>query len=142
MVSGAYPGARIRRARATNVPRAVMKIAVIVSLGIGGTLLCGSAPNAAEPNVSAPMAAAPIPLVPEAYTASSAPVAPAAFLPSAPVVPTVSPPSAIAVAIASPPVETRVLPPPAPAIAAKGQVAPAPVAKFNQYHPHWVVDLH
>ena len=82
MVSEAYPGARIRRARATNVPRAVMKIAVIVSLGIGGTLLCGSAPNAAEPNASAPMAAAPIPLVPEAYTA----VVPVASLPSAPIV--------------------------------------------------------
>src|SRR5262249_48988487 len=142
MVSAASPGARIRKAPATNVPRAVMKIAIIVGLGIGGTLLCGSTPNAAEPNASAPVAAAPIPLVPEAYTASSVPVVPVASLPSAPVVPTVSPPSATAVAVASPSVETRLLPPPAPAIAAGSQVAPAPVAKFNQYHPHWVVDLH
>jgi hypothetical protein len=138
---------------ATSVPREAMKIGIVVGLGIGGTLLFGSAPNAAEANASVPVAAAPITLVPEAYTAFSVPVVPTASppsppvvsiasRPSAPVVPTASPSSAVAVAVQSPEVETRLIPPPAPAIAAESRVVPAPVAKFNPYHPHWVVDLH
>jgi hypothetical protein len=119
-----------------------MKIGIVVGLGIGGTLLFGSAPNAAEANASVPVAAAPITLVPEAYTAFSAPVVSIASRPSAPVVPTASPSSAVAVAVQSPEVETRLIPPPASAIAAESRVVPAPIAKFNQYHPHWVVDLH
>jgi hypothetical protein len=119
-----------------------MKIGIVIGLGIGGMLLSGSAPNAAEANASVPVAAAPITLVPEAYTASSVSVVSVASRPSAPVVPTASPPSATAVAVASPSVETRLLPPPVPAIAAESLAVPAPVAKFNQYHPHWVVDLH
>jgi hypothetical protein len=127
---------------ATSVPREAMKIGIVVGLGIGGTLLFGSAPNAAEANASVPVAAAPITLVPEAYTAFSAPVVSIASRPSAPVVPTASPSSAVAVAVQSPEVETRLIPPPASAIAAESRVVPAPIAKFNQYHPHWVVDLH
>jgi hypothetical protein len=108
-----------------------MKIGIVLGLGIGGMLLSGSAPNAAEANASVPVAAAPITLVPEAYTA-----------PSVPVVPVASRPSATAVPVASPSVETRLFPPPAPAIAAESRAVATPVAKFNQYHPHWVVDLH
>ena len=119
-----------------------MKIGIVVGLAIGGTLLLGSAPSAAEANASVPVAAAPITLVPEAYTASSAPVVSVASRPSAPLVPTASPPSATAISVASPSVETRLIPSPTPAIAAESQAVPAPVAKFDQYHPHWVVDLH
>jgi hypothetical protein len=119
-----------------------MKIGIVVGFGIGGMLLSGSAPNAAEANASVPVAAAPITLVPEAYTAPSVPVVPVASRPSASLVPTASPPSATAVPVASPSVETRLFPPPAPAIAAESRAVATPVAKFNQYHPHWVVDLH
>ena len=153
-MDGFFPTTRITTVLGTNVPREAMKIGIVVGLGIGGTLLFGSAPNAAEANASVPVvAAAPITLVPEAYTALSVPVVPTASppsapvvsvasRPSAPVVPTASSSSAVAVAVQSPEVETRLVPPPAPAIAAESRIVPAPIAKFNQYHPHWVVDLH
>jgi hypothetical protein len=143
-VGGASSSALIKTPPATKAPREAMKIGIVVSLGIGATfsLLSGSAPNAAEANASVPVASAPTPLVPAAYTASAAPVVPVASLPSAPVAPTASQPSANSVPIVSPSVETRLFPPTAPAIAAEGRAVPAPVFKFNQYYPHWVVDLH
>src|SRR5262249_53478873 len=109
---------------------------------IGGTLLSGSALHAAEANVSVPVAAAPIMLVPEAYTAASVPVVSVVSRPSAPFLPTASPPSATAVTVASPLPETRLTLPPDPAIAVESRAVPAPVAKFDRYHPHWVVDPH
>ena len=117
-----------------------MKIGiVVVGLAIGSTLLFGSAPHAAESNASVPVAAAPIALVPEAYTALSAPVG-GTFIARH---------GALRVSQycdrysgASPSVDSRLPPPPAPAIAAESRAVPPPVAKFNQYHPHWVVALH
>ena len=119
-----------------------MKIGILIGLGIGGTLLSGSAPDAAEVNASVPGVAAPIPLVPEAYTASSVPVPPVASLRSAPVVPAAPQPSATAIAVASPSVGSRLPPLPAPAIAAERRAEPVSAAKSDQYHPHWVVDVH
>jgi hypothetical protein len=120
-----------------------------LGLGIGITFLPDCASEAGEANApSVPVAAAPISLVPDAYMAIAAPV--------------VAPPSAAPVIMRiyapSPP---RLLPPPAPVPAAESQAAPAPVAeartlpapvaesragapavKPNQYHPHWLVDVH
>jgi hypothetical protein len=130
-----------------------MRIGIVAGLGIGIALLFGSTSDAAEANGTVPAAAAPIPLVPEVYAVSSAPVAPAAShasttsvavtsLRAAPVPPIASPATATAVAVAPSPVETRSSSPSAPAVTSEGQAMPAPVVKFNQYHPHWVVALH
>ena len=128
-----------------------MKVGIVVSvgLGIGATLLASPALIAAEANASVPVAAAPIQLVPEAYTASSAPVVPILSPRSAPVAPVATPPPAAAVAVASlgstpvvrtaaPSVDTPLF----PTLAAESRVGPAPAIKSNQYHPHWVVSLH
>jgi hypothetical protein len=131
-----------------------MKVGIIVGVGfgIGATLLPSPALIAAEANASVPIAAAPIQLVPEAYTASSAPVVPIISPRSAPVAPIATPPPAtVAVAslgstpvvrTAAPPVEIRSFAPVAPSIAVESQGRPATVTKFNQYHPHWVVSVH
>jgi hypothetical protein len=94
-----------------------MQVGIVVGLGlgIGITFLSGCAPGA-----NVPPAAAPTPLVPQAYTALSAPVA----------------------STASPTAQASVLPPLAAALAAAGRAVPSPVIKSNQYHPYWVVDVH
>ena len=100
-----------------------MQVGIVVSLGlgIGITFLSGCAPGAAEANAPpVPLAAAPTPLVPEAYTALSAPVA----------------------STASPAAQAPLLPPLAAAPAVAGRAVPSPVIKSNQYHPYWVVDVH
>jgi len=93
-------------------------IIVGVGLGIGIPFVSGCAPGGAE--ATAPLAAAPTLLVPEAYTALPAAVAPAA----------------------SPPARTRLLPKPAPALALEGRAMPFTSLKSDQYHPYWVVDVH
>jgi hypothetical protein len=97
-----------------------MKAGIIASLGlcIGITLLCGCAPGGAE--ATAPSVAAPTPLVPEAYTALAAAVAPPA----------------------APPAQTRLLPAPVPAPAPQARAIPFPTVKSDQYHPYWVIDVH
>jgi hypothetical protein len=100
-----------------------MKVRIVVGLGlgIGITLLSGCALSAAEANAPpVPPAAAPTPLLPEAYTALSAPVG----------------------STASPVAEAPVPPPPAAASAVAGRAVPSPAIKSNQYHPYWVVDVH
>jgi hypothetical protein len=132
-----------------------MNVGIIfgVGFGIGAMLLASPALIAAEANASVPLAAAPIQLMPEAYTASSAPVVPIISPRSAPLAPIAPPPSATAVAVASlgstpvvrtaaPHVEIRSFTPVGPSIAGESQDRPAAVIKLNQYHPHWVVSLH
>ena len=122
-----------------------MQVGIVVGLGlaIGITLSSGCASDAAEANASfVPVASAPTPLVPEAYTALSAPVVPVASAPSAPVVPVVSAPPAPVAPTVSPPIRTQLLPVPATALAAESRAVPAPSIKFNQYHPYWVVAGH
>jgi hypothetical protein len=94
-----------------------MQVGIVVGLGlgIGITFLSGCAPGA-----NVPPAAAPIPLVPQAYTALSAPLA------------STAPPAA----------QAPLLPPLAAAPAVAGRGIPSPVVKSNQYHPYWVVDVH
>jgi len=95
-----------------------MQVGIVVVLGlwVGIAFLSGCAPGAAEVKVQ--LASAPTPL-PEAYAALSAPVgstaSPAAEAPRA------SPPAALSVA---------------------GRAVQSLVIKSNQYHPHWVVDVH
>jgi hypothetical protein len=93
-----------------------MNVGIIVGFGVamGIAFLSERAPSAAEANATP--ATAPTPLVPEAYTARSASVA-----------------SATQVGLSPPPAG-------APAVAARA--VPSPVVKFNQYRPHWVVDVH
>jgi len=120
-----------------------VKVGIVVGLGlgIGITLSSGCASDAAEANASyVPAASAPTPLVPEAYTALSAPVVPVASAPSALVVPVVSAPSALVAPTVSPPARTQ--PEPATAPAAESRAVPAPAVKFNQYHPYWIVAGH
>jgi hypothetical protein len=94
-----------------------MQVGIVVGLGlgIGISFLSGCAPGAAEAN--APLAAAPTPLVPEAYTALSAPVP-------------------------SPAAQAPVSLPPAAASAVAGRAVSSPAIKSDQYHPYWVVDVH
>jgi hypothetical protein len=93
-------------------------LGIIVGLGLGIAFMSGCAPGGAE--ATAPLAAAPTLLVPEAYTALPAAVAPAV----------------------TPPARTRLLPKPAPALAFEGRAMPFTSLKSDQYHPYWVVDVH
>lgn len=97
-----------------------MKVVIIagLSLGIGIAFFSGCAPGDVE--ATAPSAAAPTPLVPEAYTALAAAVAPAA----------------------SPLAPTRILPTPAAAPALAGRAMPFAAVNSDRYHPYWVVDVH
>ena len=100
-----------------------MKVGIVVGLGlgIGIAFLSGCAPDAAEANAPpVPPAAAPTPLVPEAYTTLSAPVA----------------------STASPAAQAPLSPPPPAALSVAGGTVPSPGIKSNQYHPYWVVDVH
>ena len=130
-----------------------MKVGIVVGfgLGIGITFLSGPAPIAAEAN--APPVSAPTSLVPQSYTALSAPVAPTAFpaalarLSPASAVSTASPAaqaglSPALVASTAPPAAQARSPPPtvAPTVAARASSSPA--SNLSQYHPHWVVDIH
>ena len=117
-----------------------MKVGIIVGLGlgIGIALLSGRTPSAAE--AIAPPAAAPTPLVPETYTALSAPAAPAA---STAALARLSPPAVAASTVSVPAVATPAVT--VPAVAAPTittRAAPSASPKFNQYHPYWVVDVH
>ena len=97
-----------------------MQVGIVVGLGlgIGITFLSGCAPGAAQANAPpVPPASAPTPLVPEAYTALSAPVPPPA---------------------ARAPVSL----PPAAASAVAGRAVSSPAIKSDQYRPYWVVDVH
>ena len=96
-----------------------MEVGIVVGLGLGIGIIfvSGCAPGAAEAN--APLAAVPTPLVPEAYTALSAPVG----------------------STASPAAEAPLAPPPA-ALSVAGHAGSSPAIKSNQYHPYWVVDVH
>jgi hypothetical protein len=117
-----------------------MKVGIVVGcgLGIGITFLSGSTPFAAEAN--APPISAPTRLVPESYTALSAPVAPTAF-PAAQA--RLSAASAVSTASTAPPAaQTRLLPPPAVVPTVAARTVPSPAIKSNQYHPYWVVDVH
>ena len=95
-----------------------MKVGIIAGLGIGIAFLSGCAP--ADGEATAPLASAPTPLVPEAYTALAAGVAP----------------------VAAPPAPTRLLPAPAPAHALEARAPSLPAVKSDQYHPYWVVAIH
>ena len=90
---------------------------IIVGLGLGIAFMSGCAPGGAE--APGPPAAAPTLLVPAAYTALPAAIAPAA----------------------TPPTRTRLLPAPAPALALEGRAMPFTSLKSDQYHPYWVVDV-
>ena len=96
-----------------------MQVGIVVGLGfwIGIAFLSGCAPGAAE--VKAQLASAPTPLLPEAYAALSAPVG----------------------STASPAAEAPLAPPPA-ALSVAGRAVQSLVIKSNQYHPHWVIDVH
>jgi hypothetical protein len=96
-----------------------MPVGIVVGLGlwIGIAFLSGCAPGAAE--AKAPPASAPTPLVPEAYTALSAPVG----------------------STASPAAEAPLAPPPA-ALSVAGRAGSSPAIKSGQYHPYWVVNVH
>jgi hypothetical protein len=131
-----------------------MKVEIVVGLGlgIGITLLFGGVPNAAEANAS-PISA-PTRLVPESYTALSAPVASTALpaaqaqLSPASAVSTASPAAqaglspALVASTAPPAAQTPLSPPPmvVPTVAARATSSPA--SNLSQYHPHWVVDIH
>jgi hypothetical protein len=96
-------------------------IGVGLCLGIGIAVLSGCEPDAAE--ATAPLmtpASAPTPLVPESYTALSVPVA----------------------ATDSPAAQALLSPTPAAALSVAGPPVPSSAIKSNQYHPHWVVDVH
>ena len=97
-----------------------MQVGIVVGLGlwIGITFLSGCAPGAAE--VKLQLASAPTPLLPEAYTALSAPVRSTAS-PAAAELPLAPLPAALSVA---------------------GRAVQSPAIKSGQYHPHWVVDVH
>jgi hypothetical protein len=100
-----------------------MKVGICVGLGlgIGIAVLSGCEPGAAE--ATAPLvthASAPTPLVPESYTALSVPVT----------------------ATASPAAQTPLSPTPAGALSVAGPAVPSSAITSNQYHPHWVVDVH
>jgi hypothetical protein len=138
-----------------------MNVGMIVGLGlgIGITFLLDCVSEAGEANApSVPVATAPISLVPDAYTAFAAPVvahpsaAPVTMRVYAPSPPRLLPPPAPA-----PAVESRAVPAPVaeartlPAPVAEGRTAPgpitesragAPAVKSNQYHPHWLIDVH
>ncbi len=143
-----------------------LALGIVVGLGIGMALLSGCAPRATEANE--PPAAAPIPLVPEAYTALSAPVAPTAspaarsrLSPLTAAAPAVAdrvvPPGAAPTSLvsedytalsapvaptASPAARPRLSPPPAAALAVADRAVQPTAIKLDQYRPHWVVDLH
>ena len=96
-----------------------MQVEIVGGLGlwIGIAFLSGCAPGAAE--VKSQLASAPTPLLPEAYAAPSAPVG----------------------STASPVTEVPLAAPPA-ALSVAGRAAQSPAIKSDQYHPHWVVDVH
>ena len=110
-------------------------IAVGLGLGIGIAFLSGGASSADEAN--APPAAAPTPLLPATYSALSASVASAAS-PAAPARLSPAPVASTAPPAAQAPLSP--LPAAVPTVAARTVTPPA--IKFNQYHPHWVVDVH
>jgi hypothetical protein len=138
-----------------------MNVGMIVGLGlaIGITFLLDCASEAGEANApSVPVAAAPISLVPDAYTAFAAPVVvrPSSASVTIPVY-APSPPRLLPPSAPAPVAESRAVPAPvaegrtAPSAVAENRVvaapgaesrAGAPAVKPNQYHPHWLVDVH